>query len=263
MKDYKTIFESIESSLFAEGSKNLSVEKIRENLDTFKHFEGKKFSDNNYYQILVNVIFYSGFRAATVTSRIPVIRAYFSDYLTVADYTEDKFNQILADTNMIRNQAKIKACIKNAYVFRSLIQKHGSIQNYIDMFSPQTSFENVMMLKDEIENRFYRIGKITVFHFLTDIGMPVLKPDRVICRIFKRLDLIESRENILEAVIQGRKFAEATGHPIRYIDIVFVAYGQVQSKEFGIERGICLEEKPSCILCNAKHFCNYYLEQSV
>lgn len=131
------------------------------------------------------------------------------------------------------------------------------------MFSPQTSFENVMMLKDEIENRFYRIGKITVFHFLTDIGMPVLKPDRVICRIFKRLDLIESRENILEAVIQGRKFAEATGHPIRYIDIVFVAYGQVQSKEFGIERGICLEEKPSCILCNAKHFCNYYLEQSV
>ena len=164
---------------------------------------------------------------------------------------------------MIRNRAKIKACIKNAYIFRDLVQKHGSIQNYFEMFSPHTSFENMMRLKDEIENHFYRLGKITVFHFLTDIGLPVLKPDRVICRIFERLGLIESRKNILETIIQGRKFAEATGLPIRYIDIVFVAYGQVRSSEFGIERGICLEEKPSCILCNAKSFCNYYSQQSV
>ena len=257
MEDYKSIFESIETSLIAEGSKNLSAEKIQENLNWFKHIEGKKFSDNDYYQILVQVIFYSGFRAATVTAKIPVIRAYFPDYQTVAEYTEDKFNQILADCNMIRNRAKIKACIKNAYVFRSLIQKYGSIQNYIETFSPHTSFENIMRLKDEIENRFHRLGRITVFHFLTDIGLPVLKPDRVICRIFERLGLIESREHIFEAILQGRKFAEATGLPIRYIDIVFVAYGQVQSREFGIERGICLEEKPSCNLCNVKSFCSY------
>jgi DNA-3-methyladenine glycosylase I len=256
MKDYKTIFESIETSLIIEGSKNISIEKIQENLDWFKHLEGKKFSDNDYYQILVNVIFYSGFRAATVTAKIPVIRAYFPDYLTVAKYTEDKFNQILSDSNMIRNRAKIKACIKNAYVFRDLVQKHGSIQNYIEIFSPRTSFENMMRLKDEIENRFYRLGKITVYHFLTDIGLPVLKPDRVICRIFERLGLIENKDNTFEAILQGRKFADATGLPIRYIDIIFVTYGQVQSREFGIERGICLEEKPSCNLCNAKSFCN-------
>lgn len=258
MKDYKAIFESIETSLITEGSKKLSTEKIRENLDWFKHLEGKKFSDNDYYQILVNVIFYSGFRAATVSAKMPVIRAYFSDYLTVIEYTEDKFNQILSDIKMIRNSAKIKACIKNAYVFRDLIRKYGSIQSYIDTFSPYTSFENAMRLKDEVESRFCRLGKITVYHFLTDIGLPVLKPDRVICRIFERLDLIESKENTFEAIIQGRKFAEATGLPIRYIDIVFVAYGQVQSKEFGIERGICLEEKPFCRLCNAQAYCKYY-----
>jgi DNA-3-methyladenine glycosylase I len=90
MKDYKTLFESIEKTLITEGSKILSIEKIRENLDWFKHLEGKKFSDNDYYQILVNVIFYSGFRAATVTEKIPVIRKYFSDYLTVTSYSEEK-----------------------------------------------------------------------------------------------------------------------------------------------------------------------------
>ena len=263
MKAYKAIFESIETSLITEGSKTLSVEKIRENLNWFKHLEGKSFSDNDYYQILVNVIFYSGFRAATVTEKIPVIRKYFSDIQTVAGYSEADYKQILADSKMIRNQAKIKACIKNAYVFRSLIQKYGTIQNYIEAFSPSSSIENMMRLRAEIEHRFYRLGKVTVYHFLTDIGLSVLKPDRVICRIFDRLGLIESRENILDAVMQGRKFSEATEYPIRYIDIIFVAYGQVQSKEFGIERGICLENNPSCHICQAKKFCNYYSNQSV
>ena len=91
-----------------------------------------------------------------------------------------------------------------------------------------------------------------MYHFLTDIGMPVLKPDRVICRIFQRLGLIENEQQLLKTVIQGRKFAGATCYPIRYIDIVFVAYGQVQSLEFGMEKGICLKKKPLCNLCGAK-----------
>lgn len=104
-----------------------------------------------------------------------------------------------------------------------------------------------MRLRDELESIFYGLGKVTSFHFLIDIGKPVLKPDRVICRVFERLGLIENREQLLEAVLQGRKFAEATGYPIRYIDIVFVAYGQVKSSEYGIDRGICLEENPPAI----------------
>ena len=120
-----------------------------------------------------------------------------------------------------------------------------------------------MILKDELQKRFHRLGKITVFHFLTDSGLPVLKPDRVICRIFERLGLIESRESLLEAVIQGRKLAEATGNPIRYVDIIFVAYGQIKSPEFGIEHGICLEKNPSCHLCGARTFCNYYSVRTI
>jgi len=163
---------------------------------------------------------------------------------------------------MIRNRRKIKACIENAKAFQTIIQKHDSFQNYIESFNPRESFENLIILKEELENRFSGLGKITSYHFLTDIGLPVLKPDRVICRIFERLGLINSREQYLEAIIQGRNFAEATGHPIRYIDNVFVAYGQVQSKEFGIERGICLETNPSCHLCGARDYCNYYSQQS-
>lgn len=262
MTDYKLLFENIEKSLLSQGSKVLPLEQIQERLNKFKKFETRILSDSDYYRILVNVIFYSGFRASTVTAKIATIHRHFNDFEVVADYGEKEVDGILADEDMIRNRNKIKACIENAKIFKKIIQKYGSFQKYIDSFEGKDSLEGFMLLKDDLKTRFSFLGDITVYHFFMDIGFPVLKPDRVICRIFERLGLIENKEQILDTVIQGRKFAEATGHPIRYIDIVFVAYGQMQSKEFGIERGVCLEEKPSCNLCNAKNFCNYYSKQS-
>jgi DNA-3-methyladenine glycosylase I len=92
---------------------------------------------------------------------------------------------------------------------------------------------------------------------MTDIGLNVLKPDRVICRIFKRLGLIADENQLLSTVLQGRKFQQQTGHSIRYIDIVLVAYGQVEFLDLGIKNGICLN-KPRCEACPLKsNICNY------
>jgi DNA-3-methyladenine glycosylase I len=139
-------------------------------------------------------------------------------------------------------------------VIRELIEEHGSVARYIASFEPAASFENLLLLKEELEGRFQYLGEVTVYHFLTELGLDVLKPDRVICRIFRRLGLIEREDQILKTVIQGRKFREATGLPMRYIDIVFVAYGQAQSLEFGLDRGICLT-KPRCSVCGLRDFC--------
>ena len=263
MKDYKTIFEKIEISLLAVGSKNLTKEKIQEELDQFKHFDGRSYSDDEYFSKLVDVIFYSGFKAATVTAKLDIIHKHFPNFVTVAKYGEPEIEIILADDRMIRNQRKIRACIENAKTFQEILSEYGSFQKYVESFDALSSFENLMLFKEELEYKFTGMGQITTYHYLTDIGMPVLKPDRVVCRIFKRLGLIESEQQLLKTVIQGRKFAESTEHPIRYIDIVFVAYGQVQSLEFGLEKGICLEKKPLCNLCGAKEFCNYYSQKFV
>ena len=257
MKDYKAIFDVVESSLISEGSKSLSTDVILKNLNSFKRFEDRTFSDAEYFSKLVALIFYSGFRAATVTDKLETIHKHFPDYETVSGYDDIAVNNILSDEEMIRNRRKIQACVANARTFKSIISEHISFQKYIESFAATSSFENLMLLKEELEYRFDGIGIITTYHFLTDIGMPVLKPDRVICRIFQRLGLIENEQQLLKTIIQGRKFAQATGYPIRYIDIVFVAYGQVQSNEFGIVRGICLETNPSCSFCGAINFCNY------
>lgn len=255
MTDYKAIFERIESTLINIGSQNLSVNEIRANLDAFKRLEGKTFTDSEYYWILVYVIFYSGFKAAIVNAKLDLIRQYFPDYHTVSAYGDDKITEILNDPRMIKNRRKVESCVDNAKTFKTIISENGSFQSYIDSFTPTDSFENLMLLKEELEYRFIGLGRITTYHFLTDIGMPVLKPDRVICRIFQRLGLIESDEQLLKTVIQGRKFAEATNQPIRYIDIIFVAYGQMESKDFGLISGICLENNPLCSLCGVRNYC--------
>ena len=175
----------------------------------------------------------------------------------VANYGDEEVSEILSDPEMIRNLRKINACIKNAKVFMEIVNVYGSFYKYIESFSPKISFENLMLFKESMEYQFSGLGSITTYHYLMDIGLPVLKPDRVICRIFNRLALIKSKEQLLSAVIQGRKFAHTTNQPIRYIDIVFVAYGQMKSEEFGIKKGICLETNPACAVCGVIDYCNY------
>jgi DNA-3-methyladenine glycosylase I len=250
---YRLLFQQVEASLLDYGSR----EKIQAQLDVYKTKADQQLTDDRCFSTLVYVTFYSGFRAATVTARRDAIRRWFPDWRTVAGYSDEQVGAIMSDEGMIRNRKKITACIENAKVIGKLVQEHGSLAQYIASFSPKESFENLLLLKEELEGRFHYLGGTTVYHFLTDIGMPVLKPDRVICRIFKRLGLIDSEEQLLKAVIQGRKFAEATELPIRYIDRVFVAYGQVQTPGLGIDRGICLKQ-PRCSVCGIKSFCRWY-----
>ncbi|HLG37850.1 MAG TPA: DNA-3-methyladenine glycosylase I, partial [Nitrososphaera sp.] len=224
----------------------------------------KKFADADYFDILIEVPFYAGFRAVIVDSRMGAIRKHFPNYKTVADYGPKRVKEILGDPQMIQHAGKIQASVDNARTFKAIIDQQGSFQKYVDSFDPRASFENLMRLRQDLIRRFRYLGKITAYHFLTNIGMPVLKPDRVIRRIFYRLGLIESEgeseEQLLKVVYQGHQFAQATNHPIRYIDIVFVAYGQVQFPDFGIEQGICLKDNPQCAICGVSKYCQYFAQ---
>ncbi|MCP4543145.1 MAG: 3-methyladenine DNA glycosylase [Chloroflexi bacterium] len=260
MTDYRAIFNKIESTLISVGSKNLPKDKIRAGLDEYKKTETQTFTDADYYRILVHVIFYSGFKAETVTAKLPVINQHFPGYNIVAGYTDSDIDRILNDPQMIKNKRKVQACVQNAQTFQHIVSEHGSFQAYIVSFSPWEPFENLLLLKEELQYHFSGLGEITTYHVLTDIGLPVLKPDRVVTRIFHRLGIIKSEKLLLKAIIEGQKFAQATGHPIRYIDAVFVVYGQVQSTEFGIEKGICLKNNPSCSLCGVQSYCQYHAQ---
>jgi DNA-3-methyladenine glycosylase I len=268
MRDYKSIFDTVEATLLQIGSRSMPRAQIQACLDEYKHFEGSRYTDDECYTKLVHIIFYAGFRAATVTQKIPILNKWFPRYEDVASYSESDIHSIMADVEMIRHESKIRACVTNARTFKSIVSEHGSFQNYVDSFDATRSPANWNRLRDNLRARFDRMGRITPYHFMMDVGLPLMKPDIVVSRIFYRLGLIE-REKIstdvdADAVVeQGRRFASVTGHPIRYIDIVFVCYGQVRTEEIGIERGVCLGDKftPSCKLCKVTNECRNYFQR--
>lgn len=264
---YEKTFLAIEKSLLDYGALSKPREEIQHRLDEYKHYGGRELTDELCFRILVEVVFYSGMRAATVTDRLPAIHGHFGDCRKAAQFDRMEIERMLNDAAVLRNRRKIEACIRNAQVMQEIVGRHGSFASYLATFeldpSDQTDagFENLLLLKEELEARFAYLGGITVYHFLTELGLPVLKPDRVIARIFRRLGLVEYDSQHLKTVIHGRKFAKATGLPIRYTDIVLVAYGQVRSIEFGVDRGICLDQ-PRCNLCNVTDICQFHLQQA-
>ncbi len=257
---YREVFELVERKLFELRSPELDVQTQRDKLDEFKKYGERKLSDDDYFQVMVKVVFYSGFRAETVKAKEAVILEHFSDLKTVAAYGNQEIAGIMADSSMIRNPRKIEACVSNARLMQKVIERHGSFRDYLYSFGHLQELEDVLLLKETLEATFAFLGGITVYHFMTDVGLPVLKPDRVLTRIFLRLGLIEDERQLLKTVLQGQKFAAATGLPIRYIDIVFVLYGQASATAYGVAQGVCLIT-PRCSACGLRPVhCRYEQE---
>ena len=123
---YRDVFLAVEQRLIEAASQHMAADTVRAELDHYKHFEGRDLSDDQYFSILVFVAFYSGFRAATVTSKKKIIEGHFPGWKQVALYTESDIIKILADRTMIAHERKIRGCVENAKQFGKLISQHGS-----------------------------------------------------------------------------------------------------------------------------------------
>lgn len=262
MTKYKEIFLNIENTLKQQSW--FSEEEFNEQFGKFKKLENRELTDNDYYRMLTMIIFYSGFKSSIVENKRKIILGHFTDFKKVAKYDKKVFQRISSDPEMIKNRIKIQSCINNAVTFENIVNKHGAFKSYLDSFHANESLEQLDELKNDLQYRFEYLGNITVYHFLTDIGFNVLKPDRVITRIFRRLGLIDHDKQYLKTVYHGRNFAKETGYPIRYVDIILVKYGQKgESKMFGLKNGICLELNPNCKVCKLKNYCQYYKNKTV
>jgi len=77
---YKDVFLAVEKRLIEAGSTQMGRAKIQGHLDKFKGFENRELTDDQYFSILVFVAFYSGFKAATVTSKRAIIQRHFPSW---------------------------------------------------------------------------------------------------------------------------------------------------------------------------------------
>lgn len=257
--DYRALFEDIERTVIGEGP---DADVRRSELERFHQPNLLAEGDDAIFRQLVMVTFYSGFRAATVTAKRDVILGHFPSIDVAAKLTDAQIARMLEDRAMIRNERKIRACVKNAQVMREMAEKHGSFARYVrDACGADAvddaPFENVLLLAEELQSRFEYLGAITIHHLLTELGLPVIKPDRVICRVLHRVSILDDESQHLRAILAGRRFSRVTGHSARYVDRVIVALGQVATEELRIARGVCSKNNPRCGECRVAPRCAY------
>ncbi|MGQ4915401.1 MAG: DNA-3-methyladenine glycosylase I [Candidatus Asgardarchaeia archaeon] len=256
MQNYKEIFNRIEDALRKKcASLNIDFDKEFSESKNVKN-RYKRLSDKEIFWTMVCIIFYSGMNAYIVSTKLPTIKKYLYDYQKVMNYSQKEIDQYFNDPNTIHYKKKVEACVANAKEFYKIVKEFGSFANYLESFGDINKWETICKVRDDLKRRFEFISEITVYHFLMDLGFDVIKPDRVIRRIFLRLGLIKSKKDVDRTVEIGRQIAFITGHPLRYVDLILVRYGQVG------DVGICFKKKPKCEECGVRDYCDYSKSES-
>lgn len=89
--------------------------------------------DDRIFEFLVLETFQAGLSWLTILKRREGMREAFDgfDPRKIAKYDDARFEELLTDTRLIRNRAKIDATINNARVFLDIQAEHDSFAHYM------------------------------------------------------------------------------------------------------------------------------------
>jgi DNA-3-methyladenine glycosylase I len=91
------------------------------------------YDDQKLFEFLILETFQAGLSWITILNKRENFRKAFDffDYTKVAAYNEDKIQELLLDSGIIRNQLKIRAAVSNAIAFMRVQEEFGSFSKYI------------------------------------------------------------------------------------------------------------------------------------
>lgn len=208
-----------------------------------------------FFRKLVLVVFYSGMKADTVSSKKETILRYLGNYKKAASFTEEDVLHVCSAEAMIKNKAKVRACVHNAKVFVDLDKEFGSFGKYLLSFNKgfPADANHIPELLVDLQKRFKFLGPRTSRHFIMGCGFPMVKPDRMVMRVLFRLGLIpgETDESINEAVKVCLELAEKAQIPPIFMDSILVGIGQSEGAQ------LCKKDKPICEKCGLRPYCQY------
>ncbi|MBS2212217.1 DNA-3-methyladenine glycosylase I [Carboxylicivirga mesophila] len=144
--------------------------------------------DNKLFEFLILEAFQAGLSWSTILNKREAFRAAFDgfDAVIIANYGEDKVQQLLQNKGIIRNRLKINAAIKNAQVFLKIQKQYGSFDKYIWQFTngqtiqnkfvddkeiPATSKESDSMSNQLKKDGFSFVGSIICYAYMQATGM--------------------------------------------------------------------------------------------
>ena len=154
-------------------------------------------SDDHYlFEMLILEMFASGLSWECVLNKREAFRKAYDDFdaKMVSEYDENKINELLADSSIIRNRRKIAASINDARVFIKIQKEYGCFYDYLRTFVKDVIYENdktTSEISDELSNDLKRrgmrsLGSITVYSYLQAVGL--INSHEKDCFLYKKDD---------------------------------------------------------------------------
>jgi len=210
-------------------------------LDYYRKLDCKGWDDRDFFEVLTGAVF-TGIREEIIESKWLAIKAAFSnfDFKKVARYGEKDFVKLMNKSDIIRHKGRIKATITNARKMKEVVKEYGSFLDYIN------SFQKSDDLIADLQEQFDFIGEINVYEVLKEFGMPYIKPERQIKKVFVRLGLTSEKASEDEIIKVGKDIAKAVNERPCVVDWVLWSFG----------RKVC-KIKPDCEKCSLTEICKF------
>ena len=146
------------------------------------------YDDETIFELLILESFQAGLSWYTILSKRENFRAAFDDfdYQKIAQYSEEKVEELIQNTGIIRNRLKILATINNAQKFMEVQKEFGSFSRYIWGFVnhepiinrpktlkevPATTEISDALAKDLKKRGFKFMGSTVVYAHMQATGM--------------------------------------------------------------------------------------------
>ena len=142
------------------------------------------YDDKKLYELMILEIFQAGLSWECILNKRDAFRLAFDgfDIDKVTLYGEEKINELMSDSGIVRNRRKILAAVKNSAVFKEIQVECGSFSNYLWTFTngkavyEEFTLRTTSPLSDSISADLKRrgmtfVGSTIVYSFLQAMGM--------------------------------------------------------------------------------------------
>ena len=163
---------------------------VDENSQIYKDYHDNewgvpKYDDRELFELLILESFQAGLSWLTVLKKRDAFRLAFDnfDVKKVANYNENKVNELLQNEGIIRSRSKINSAISNAKIFIQIQKEYGSFSKYIWGFTngkiiknKNDKFEVSTPLSDKISKDLKKrgmkyVGTVIIYSYLQSIGI--------------------------------------------------------------------------------------------
>ena len=143
------------------------------------------YDDDRLYEMFLLETFQAGLSWSMILHKRENFRRAFDnfDVKKIAAYDEEKIQQLLADSTIIRNRGKIRAAVHNAQIFLDIQKQYGSFSSYLWQFTAGNIIVNMddhippcTELSDRVSADLQRrgmryTGTVTIYSYLQAVGV--------------------------------------------------------------------------------------------